>query len=206
MAGRLALKIDRQGDATAIAWRDALSNRRFWFWLAQSGSLLAFGMALLVLFVLDDVWTAGGIALLLMFFGPLTVMAVTGILGWIFKFRYRRRRLVIAPGELRVGRRRYNRSAISRVEYGSRGQWDRSKPELAGRTQIRIWFDDLDYLVVAENDWTAAVNHKIQQVISRELQRAAAPAFAGPAVTWQRPEPAPSPQPQTTGRFGMPDA
>jgi hypothetical protein len=68
-------------------------------------------------------------------------------------------------------RKEFSLSAISRVEYGTRGQWDKSDTDKIHKTQIRLWIDDTFFHVVSENDWTDAVNHQIQSIINEAISQ-----------------------------------
>ena len=66
---------------------------------------------------------------------------------------------------------KYPLSEIQTVIYDFRGKWDNSQPKLNERTQIRIWLQSNDSIVVGENTWVREINHKIQQTIWQEIQQ-----------------------------------
>lgn len=117
--------------------------------------------------------------------------------------RERPRSLAVFPKSIEHDDRAYHLDEISRVEYGRKGDWNSSDPQTADHTQIRIWFEDAEFIVVSENNWTAQINHQLHKSIQDTI------------VSYQRQlkdliydeqEAEESPAPRSDGRgFGIPD-
>ena len=89
---------------------------------------------------------------------------------------------------------------LSRVEYGARADWDKSDRNRNHLTQIRAWEKDARFIVLAENNWTTAINHEIHRTIQdliAEIRLAQGNKSEAPQI--------PATEAEAKGNFGIPD-
>lgn len=169
MAADTKLKIRSENGEIHITWRDALYIENF---IRQTGFWL--GLSTVAFPLIISISNGNGDAL---FFAvvniftlcPLVAVSFAGIAA-LKKFSYSDNSLIISKTAITHKSKRFSLANISRVEYGTRGQWDQSDHDKNHRYQIRLWFNDARYHVVSENDWVSAVNHEIQTEISNAIQ------------------------------------
>lgn len=172
MAGDLSLKISgSSADEIKISWRDALktdksyNNTRGW----AIGVIFVLCVIGMITLEPSQPGAALGIPLITIFIVLPATLLVIDVSAKVDKFRYSANEVSITKTVFKHTGRSYDVRAISRVDYGSRGEWDMSDISTKNRTQIRVWFEDNNFIVISENDWVASVNHQIRNAIDKAL-------------------------------------
>jgi len=196
MAGDLAMKIERKNGKVSIVWMDAMNNHHNAHIIQQVALVVWFFIFLFLMFDGLQNHTFGGMGI-----GFVLLMIVFFIPAFLPKFFYESRYIVITNKMVKTKFGTVPLGNVSRVEYNSRSAWDNSKKHHSGNTQVRIWADDRDSIIAAQNDWTTEVNHKIHRAIQDEIRAMQKSLLVGetPVDTTEPPKKPPS------GNFGMPD-
>lgn len=87
----------------------------------------------------------------------------------------KKREVFFYPDHIKFEKHTYDLSRVSRFEYGSAMQWNETIKKEDDHIQIRMWVDDLDFVIVGQNNWVARNNHSIQTMLSRMLQEMKSP-------------------------------
>jgi len=154
---------DIEDEGTLLSWNDVESAGAF----PMIGMCLGIVLTGVGVFFIDpSVPSAAflGSVLAALFLGWIPGL----ILSLMFKGHAEReqpRSLAVFPKSIEHSGRAYHLDEVSRVEYGRKGDWNNSDPQTADHRQIRIWFEDADFIVVSENNWTAQVNHQLHRAI-----------------------------------------
>lgn len=162
------LKIDAvEDEGTLISWND----------VENAGALPIIGMCLGVVLTGVGVFSIDTSIPSAAFLGSVLVALFLGwipglVLSFIFKAyaeREQPRSLAVFQKFLVHNGRAYHLDEISRVEYGRKSEWNTSDPSTENHTEIRIWFDDTQFIVVSENNWTSKVNHELHSAIQKTI-------------------------------------
>ncbi len=202
MAERLSLRVtDTEDGAKQISWFDAQPEGNGPNWAFVMG----FPVTFFVMMSIEDGYHAGEFlgSVLVMMFGGWIPGCLFYVVAKGFSGTPKHRKLLVYPDRVKSRAGTIPISDVSRIEYSKRGDWDRSDLSAVGRTQIRIWDRDRKFIVVAENNWTTAVNHEIhgtiQDVISA-MKKSAPPTPPAEPKSSQ-----PTTKKQGGSDFGMPD-
>lgn len=197
----LSLKTEQvEGDGTRISWNDVVDGENA-MWV---GLCLSYPIAVLIIFLGVGPTHSG--ALPWSAFVAFFTFWLPGVpIGWMLKAyaeREQPRSLSVLPKALEYEGNYYHLDQISRVEYGRKGDWDTSDPQTRAYTQVRIWFEDSDFIVVSENNWTREINHrlhsKIQDVVGQYQRKLKDIAYADQEAQKGIPT-------KDSGGFGIPD-
>jgi len=161
----LKLEIERKKNGTLITWRDALNNSAMAETVRNILLVVWFLIFVVVMFTsLQNVSVA-----------PIFIMGA-GLIGVLFLPEFIVPKFVHIPRFVTISKTRFKTFSgeapigdISRIDYGRRGEWDMSDHKKKDRTQVRAWVRDEYSIVIAENNWTTTVNHKLRDTIAKAL-------------------------------------
>lgn len=187
------IEYDRDG-VRGVKWNDINSEPH---WKEK----IRFVLFLLVLFIGIGIIIDSNIEI----FG---VIIVIGAIWYSEKYttvwEYSEKSVMFHDGIMNHNGNKHDISKISRIEYGRGSDWGKQQDELAKKMQIRVWFNDEFFLVIGQNQWTAADNHQIHAAIMRAFTASQRPPDKKQAATPKPPrQNAPTGKPR--GKFGVPD-
>lgn len=201
----LDLKTERlDNDRIKISWNDA---RRLDF---KRGAKDSFGYlagiffivsaaTLLLLGLRDDVISMGTFAVLLIVV-LFAVVKITDIPTWSFP---KRNAVIVKRSGIEHGSTAFTYDRISRIEYGKKSQWSSVPYGTFDYTEIRIWFGDKSFHVIARNSWEQRVNHEIKGTIDEAVAMMTRPQ--GTQQNRAHDTQQDAPQAPKRNKFGMPD-
>lgn len=191
-------------DRIKVSWNDA---RRLDF---KRGAKDSFGYlagiffivsaaTLLLLGLRDDVISMGTFAVLLIVV-LFAVVKITDIPTWSFP---KRNAVIVTRSGIEHGGTAFTYDRISRIEYGKKSQWSGVPYGTFDYTEIRLWFGDKSFHVIARNSWERRVNHEIKSTID-EAVAALTKRPAPQSDHTQKARPSPD-QTRKSNNYGMPD-
>ena len=160
---------DIEDEGTLLSWND-VENAGVFPMIGMCLGIVLTGIGVFFIDLSEPAAAFLGAVLAALFLGWIPGL----ILSLIFKGHAEReqpRRLAVFPKCIEHNGGAYHLDEISRVEYGRKGDWNNSDPQTANHTQVRIWFEDAEFIVVSENNWTAQINHQLHRAIQDTIGR-----------------------------------